>query len=352
MTTEHPDWGRRLSDALRAAIGRNDLAAALALARDGDGQARSLASEFLLMSRGLGITVRVLLGQLGALTPPSGAVLDGQALGRDLRRLLADFRGSLEGPQEGRDSVLGDGLLGGQASDRGGESLPEVAEFTLRTLQARQQRFESEQAVAAQQVIDALLAHDAVQASHWLDRKEIHDYLPYHDRLVRFMADSFGFVLDRFGDQGLLHFHLDTAEGQRAGFEKWEKQSAAEFARTSAFLLKQHMGQVAVTEDDEKFTIVQTPCGSGGRLQIAGAYRGARPLPFVSTPGPLTLGAPRMPVYCSHCPAWNGVATMRWFGRAHWIFDHPARPDGSCTLHVYKRPEDVPAEFNARLAPA
>jgi hypothetical protein len=43
---------------------------------------------------------------------------------------------------------------------------------------------------------------------------------------------------------------------------------------------------------------------------------------------------------------------MRWFGRAHWIFDHPARPDGSCTLHVYKRPEDVPAEFNARLAPA
>ena len=114
MTTEHPDWGRRLSDALRAAIGRNDLAAALALARDGDGQARSLASEFLLMSRGLGITVRVLLGQLGALTPPSGTVLDGEALDRDLRRLLADFRGSLEGPQEGPGSVLGDGLPGGK----------------------------------------------------------------------------------------------------------------------------------------------------------------------------------------------------------------------------------------------
>ncbi|MBK8763596.1 MAG: hypothetical protein IPM01_02775 [Burkholderiaceae bacterium] len=357
MSTEHPDWGRRLSDALRAAIGRNDLAAALALARDGDGQARSLASEFLLMSRGLGITVRVLLGQLGGLTggltPSSGTVPDSQALERDLRRLLADFRGSLEGSQEGgRGSVLGDGLAGGQAGDRGGESLPEVAQFTLRVLQARQQRFESDQALAAQQVIDALLAHDAARASQWLERKEIHDYLPYHDRLVRFMADSFGFVLERFGDQGLLRFHLDTAEGQRAGFEKWEKQSAAEFARTSAFLLKQHMGQVAVTEDDEKFTIVQTPCGSGGRLQTEGAYRGAHPLPFVSTPGPLTLGAPRIPVYCSHCPAWNGVATMRWFGRAHWIFDHPARADGSCTLHVYKRAEDVPAEFNARLAPA
>ena len=192
MSTEHPDWGRRLSDALRAAIGRNDLAAALALAREGDGQARSLASEFLLMSRGLGITVRVLLGQLGGLTegltPSSGTVPDSQALERDLRRLLADFRGSLEGPQEGRDSVLGDGLAGGQAGDRGGESLPEVAQFTLRVLQARQQRFESDQALAAQQVIDALLAHDAARASQWLERKEIHDYLPYHDRLVRFMA--------------------------------------------------------------------------------------------------------------------------------------------------------------------
>ena len=350
MSTVQHDWGRRLSDALRAAIGRDDLAAALKLAREGDGQARSLATEFLLMTRGLGITVRVLLGQLAALKPATASALDSAALSRDLRRLLADFRGSLDGSRDRPGSVLGEGLGEAQDGGQAGESLPEVAEFTLRTLQARQQRFESDQALAARQVIDALIAHDAAQASHWLDRKELHDYLPYHDRLVRLMADSFGFVLDRFGADAMLRFHLDTAEGQRAGFEKWDKQSAAEFARTSAFLLKQHMGQVAVTEDDEKFTIEQTPCGSGGRLQIEGAYRGARPLPFVPTPGPLTLGAPRMPVYCSHCPAWNGVATMRWFGRAHWIFENPARPDGSCTLHIYKRPEAVPAEFNARLA--
>ena len=361
MTMKHPDWGTRLSDTLRAAIGRGDLEAALTLAREGDGQARSLASEFLLMSRGLGITVRVLLGQLAALTPPPGSTIDASVLERDLRALMADFRGALEGPQDGPDSVLGKGLAAGQGSGparhaapaaTGGEPLADVATLTLRTLQARQQRFEADQAMAAQRVIDALIARDTEQASQWLDRKERHDYLPYHDRLVRFMADSFGFVLDRFSAQGMLRFHLDTAEGQRAGFEKWDKQSAAEFARTSAFLLKQHMGQVSVTEDDEKFTIEQTPCGSGGRLQIEGAYRGARPLPYVSTPGPLTLGAPRMPVYCSHCPAWNGVATMRWFGRAHWVFEHPARPDGSCTLHIYKRPDAVPAEFNARLAPA
>jgi hypothetical protein len=360
MITQHTDWGRRLTDTLRAAIARNDLPAALVLAREGDGQARSLASEFLLMSRGLGITVRVLLGQLAVLAPPPGSSVDRGRLDRDLRQLMADFRSGLEGAVAAGRSVLREGLAAqsGHRPDRGptdatpAEPLPETAEITLRALQARQQRFEVDQAMAAQRVIDALTANDGAQARHWLDHKEREDYLPYHDRLVRFMAETFGFVLDRFGAEGMLRFHLDTAEGQRAGFDKWDKQSAAEFTRTSAFLLKQHMGEVAVIEDEEKFTIEQTPCGSGGRLQIEGAYGGAQPLPFVPTPGPLTLGAPRMPVYCSHCPAWNGVATLRWYGRAHWIFDNPARPDGSCTLHIYKRPEAVPAEFNARLATA
>jgi hypothetical protein len=203
--------------------------------------------------------------------------------------------------------------------------------------------------LAAQQVIDALLAHDAARASQWLERKEIHDYLPYHDRLVRFMADSFGFVLERFGDQGLLRFHLDTAEGQRAGFEKWEKQSAAEFARTSAFLLKQHMGRWP-SPTMKKFTIVQTPCGSGGRLR-PGAYR-ERALALRRRP-PLTLGR----CACRCIAALSGLergCTMRWFGRA-LTFDHPARPDGSCTLHVYKRlrtcrPSSTPASRPLALA--
>jgi hypothetical protein len=165
------------------------------------------------------------------------------------------------------------------------------------------------------------------------------------------MAESFGWVLRRFGAEELLRFHLATAEGQRPGLEKWERMPAAEFAWTSAFLLKQHLGQVSVREDEEKFTIDQTPCGSGGRLRLGDAYIGPDALPFVETPGPLTFGQPRLPVYCSHCAVWNGVATLRWFGRAHWIFEDAARADGGCRLHIYKKREDAPAEYTRLLAP-
>ena len=168
------------------------------------------------------------------------------------------------------------------------------------------------------------------------------------------MADSFAWVLRHFGTQALLDFHLATAEGQRAGFEKWEQLPAAEFAAMTAFLLKQHMGQVQVQEDERRFTIHQSPCGSGGRLQLDGAYAAspARPqaLPYVEQPGPLTFGEPRMPVYCTHCAIWNGTATLRWFGRAQWVFEGPAQADGSCTLHIYKRREDAPADYTRRVA--
>ncbi|MEK7836909.1 MAG: hypothetical protein AAB328_02885, partial [candidate division NC10 bacterium] len=72
-------------------------------------------------------------------------------------------------------------------------------------------------------------------------------------------------------------------------------------------------------------------------------------LPFVSGPSAVTAGEARLPVYCSHCSIWNGVAPIQWFGRPHWVFDRPARPDGSCTLHIYKRRDGAPADYFRRL---
>jgi hypothetical protein len=39
------------------------------------------------------------------------------------------------------------------------------------------------------------------------------------------------------------------------------------------------------------------------------------------------------------------VATIRWFGRPHWVFEDAARPDGACTLHVYKRRDGAPRAY-------
>ncbi|HSF02716.1 MAG TPA: hypothetical protein VLA62_06885, partial [Solirubrobacterales bacterium] len=218
MESGPADWGERLSDRIRRAIGAGDLAEARRLALEGDGQARSLAKEYALMYRGLGITLRVLLGLLAARAARATATAD------SLAALLARFR---------RDMLaLSEGLP------------PEAGEDTERLLDRLEARFTAEQARLAGEAVRGLDAGDATAALGALDRKERSQYVPLHDRMVRFMAEVFGWVLDHFGAAELERFHLETAEGQRRGFEAWERLTPAEFARTTAFLLKQHMGTV------------------------------------------------------------------------------------------------------------
>jgi hypothetical protein len=336
------EWGRRLSDAIREALDRGDLASARRLALEGDGQARSLEKEYALMYKGLGITIRVLLAQLRDL-PLRG----------DLPTLLARFTGDMAAlmtqayrTPEGQRAVQ---AIRPSAAVSPGERIEAALDRTGRFVSAAEEVFAREQSRLAAEAVRALEAGDAARARACVDEKEQRQYVPLHDRLIFFMAEVFGHVLAELGPDGLHRFHLGSAEGQRQGFEGWERMGAADFARASAFLLKQHMGCVEVREDEEKFTFVQSLCGSGGRLQLRGAYTGPGALPFVPGPAPVTAGEERLPVYCSHCPIWNGVAPMAWFGRPHWVFDRPARPDGSCTLHIYKRRDGAPAESFRRL---
>jgi hypothetical protein len=337
-------WGTRLSDSVRAALGNTDVAAAQRLVLHGDGQARDLAREYAFMVRGLGFTLKVLLrlmleacarGGVGQVGPVAKAAPEASDELTDLLfRLVQNLRST-------SDAV---------APSPATEMDPALAtDACLQTLDAKQERFTLDQAHRANEVVLALAEGRVQDALALLDAKD-QAYLAVHDPMVRFMADSFAWILRNFGTQALLDFHLATAEGQRAGFEKWEQMPAEEFAAMTAFLLKQHMGKVQVQEDDRRFTISQSPCGSGGRLRVEGAYSGTQPLPFVDEPGPLTFGEPRMPVYCTHCAIWNGSATLRWFGRAQWVFDGPARADGGCTLHIYKRREDAPADYERRVA--
>ncbi len=229
------------------------------------------------------------------------------------------------------------------------ERLDRALARTLRLLAEAESLFTREQERLAQEVVRAIEAGETERARALVDQKEQGQYVPLHDRLIRFMAEVFGYVVKQLGPAELYRFHRATAEGQRQGFEKWERLTPAEFAQATAFLLKQHMGSVDVREDAEKYTIVQTPCGSGGRLRLAGAYSGPEALPFVEGRGPLTAGQERFPVYCSHCPIWNSVAPIEWFGHPHWVFENPSRPDGACTLHVYKDRDRVPAAYSRQL---
>lgn len=351
VVTRH-GWGRRLTELIRDALDAGDLCAARRLAFEGDGQARSLDKEYALMYRGLGITVRVLLRLLGETVARAGARRhsasgDAAALVRRFRRDMA----TLMLPTCAADETRG--ALDRLAHPAGRPGHLDVeAGRAAEALTIGETLFTREQARLAGEAVAAIDAGDAAGARRVLDVKETRHYVPLHDRLVRFMAETFGWVLERFGPDELLRFHRATAEAQRDGFEKWERMTADDFARATAFLVRQHMGSVEVREDAEKFTVDLRPCGSGGRLRLAGTYTGPAALPCVAGPGPLTFGEPRLPVYCTHCPVWNGIAPLEWFGRPHWVFESPSRPDGSCTVHIYKRHDGAPREYAQRLGVA
>jgi hypothetical protein len=332
----------RLSDRIRAALEGGRWAEAERLCLDGDGQARSLAKEYALMYKGLGITLRVLLDLAGdacARTPSAPAERDLAAV---LRRFCQDLVRLME---QAYEEEAGAGRAAGVVA--GG--IPGCLAATRDLLAEGEARFDRAQPALAAAVVDALRARDVTRVRALLDRKERGQYVPIHDRMIRFMAEMFGWVLSAYGPEALYRFQRAAAEGQRRGFEDWERLTPAAFAQATAFLLKQHMGDVTVREDAARYTIVQAPCGSGGRLRLAGAYEGPAALPFIESPGPLTHGEERFPVYCSHCPVWNAVAPMEWFGHPHWVFERPSRPDGSCTLHVYKQRDGAPADYRRVL---
>ncbi len=346
--TSPSEWGLRLSDRIRRALDAGHLELARRLALEGDGQARSLAKEYALMYKGLGFTVRVLLDLLGE-TASRHAGRDREPASTALQNLLLRFRRDMIAllQQAFTESVVGQAIQGAPAS--AARDLDGDLALTARLLGEAESLFTREQENLAREVARAIEAGETERARALVDRKERGQYVPLHDRVIRFMADVFGHVLTRYGPAELYRFHRATAEGQRQGFEKWERLSAAEFAQATAFLLKQHMGDLEVREDAEKFTVVQALCGSGGRLRLAGAYAGPQALPFVEERGSLTAGKERFPVYCSHCPIWNSVAPIEWFGRPHWVFENPSRPDGSCTLHIYKRHDGAPASYFRQL---
>jgi hypothetical protein len=323
VTTPPPvpveEWGRRLTDAVRAALDAGDLERGLRLVREGDGQARSLATEYFFMFKGLLVTTRVIIDTLLA-EPADG-----------LPSLLNGFRRDFATAMNRSFDGYGVAVVPAAADDPATE-----AEATTELLDEGLSRFERGQRALAAGIEQAIEAGDVPGARRAVDEKVDRQFRPMHDAMIRFFADSMGWVHRRRGHEGLLRFQLVLAEGQRVGIDRWEAMPVDEFARTFVFLLKQHLGEMEVREEADHFVIDQSLCGSGGRLIASGAYEGPSALPMVEGPSPLTAGRAEFPAYCTHCPGWNAMAPEQWYGHPHVEYPDPARPDGSCLLHIPK----------------
>ncbi|RJP34983.1 MAG: hypothetical protein C4536_01485 [Actinobacteria bacterium] len=110
----------------------------------------------------------------------------------------------------------------------------------------------------------------------------------------------------------------------------------------------EHPGAFRVEEDDEKFTFIMDPCGSGGRLLRKGSYNPPLDFALTSEAYPWSFNREGFPYYCTHCSFINESMPMRYNGIPSWPLDPPARADEACRWYIYKDKRAIPERFYER----
>lgn len=174
--------------------------------------------------------------------------------------------------------------------------------------------------------------------------------LAMHDGLIAWITATLTFVGRHYGDEAL-------AVALREGCTAWLQPLSERFAHADVGhrvvmmtkMLRGHMMPIRIEEDDEKFTFVMEPCGSGGRLVLDGKYGPPSNFLKIAKPQPLTCGQKDFPVYCAHA-AVLAMLGMEWSG-APLFFEEPSDKVGEkpCKMYLYKDPKAAPAELYAKV---
>jgi len=110
----------------------------------------------------------------------------------------------------------------------------------------------------------------------------------------------------------------------------------------------EHPGAFRLEEDDEKFTFVMDPCGSGGRLWRKGTYEPPRDLAVTSQAYPWSFGREGLPYYCVHCTFINESMPLLYLGFPTWPVDPPSGAGDACRWYIYKDKWGVPQRYYDR----
>lgn len=111
----------------------------------------------------------------------------------------------------------------------------------------------------------------------------------------------------------------------------------------------EHGGAFRLVEDDEKFTFILAPCGSGGRLWRKGRYEPPWNFALTSRPYRWSYGRKNFPSYCIHCFFLNEILPYEYLGFPSWPVDPPEHAMDVCKWHVYKDRNAVPDYYYSRL---
>lgn len=200
------------------------------------------------------------------------------------------------------------------------------------------------------------------------DAKELADYSiaeskGLHDLMCDWVYDLLDRIANKFGESAMYEILKGSQETwmMKRTWKGYLKMSVKERVDLTAEVMRSHRcgpeqdGSLTIKEDEESYTIVMDPCGSGGRMRRGDPVDGTP----ARTGGPYKFGSTReahvwswskkdVPYYCVHC-AVNETVMMENGQHPLWVteFDHDASKP--CAWKFYKRAEDIPETYYKRL---
>ena len=172
------------------------------------------------------------------------------------------------------------------------------------------------------------------------------------DYSINWITSLLTFIGEELGEEAVERALRKTGEEfvrpRRDTGTPWASLPAAARAKVIARAMLGNMGEVEVTEDDEKITLAFR-CGSGGKLIDDGRYEGDHPYLRLRERAGRTFMRDELWVYCAHCSVNNEIQPVEWGELPTSVEYPPEQPGERCIHHLYKDPAAIPDEIFERI---
>ena len=179
-----------------------------------------------------------------------------------------------------------------------------------------------------------------------------------HDLMAESMVGLADYVKRRFGEDYVAEAWTESMErGWKKDVEVIGSRDRRAVVEALAATWRAHStsgvgpspASFTVEEDDEKFTFVLNPCGSGQRMVLNGRYQGENAYSTTDEAHDWSFGRKDMPLYCTHCTFMNESLPIEWLGYPLYPLDPPEDfGQQPCRWYWYKDPADIPERFWSR----
>jgi hypothetical protein len=202
--------------------------------------------------------------------------------------------------------------------------------------------------------IEALDQGD-VAAARELCNEMRHEWRFLHDLMAESMLGLVSFIQERFGEDCVADaWESSLLRGWKRDTEKIVYRDRREIVDALAATWRAHSGSgtgpspgaFSIEEDDEKFTFLMNPCGSGQRLWLRRLYEGEGAYSVTQEAHDWSYERKGFPLYCTHCTFMNESLPIRWYGVPLYPSEPPTDFDHDpCIWYWYKNPADIPDKY-------